>query len=232
MPHSIEVPCFVCEKLVLTSPRRLRRSKSGRLFCGQLCLARWKRGRPLVERETTNCATCNQIIEVAPHHLHKHKRNFCNDTCQANYFEVEVSCKQCGETIRRRRKEVEQMTQGPFCSSRCHGIWVTNNDMRSGDRNPAWNGGYSSPDYGSHWKRQRRKARDRDNHTCQDCGITEQAHGYKLDVHHLIPYDMFDDPEEANDLGNLITLCRPCHVKRHQGLDRATLEKLLAMEAD
>lgn len=144
---------------------------------------------------------------------------------------IELPCQWCGTMVRRLVSSIDKRSkQGPFCNHECYGLWRSEN--LTGENSPGWKGGYNYEYGGSHWKSQRRKARERDNNTCQDCGITEQAHGYKLDVHHLIPYDMFDDPEQANDLGNLITLCRPCHVKRHQDLDRATLEKLLAMEAD
>jgi predicted HNH restriction endonuclease len=35
--------------------------------------------------------------------------------------------------------------------------------------------------------------------------------GRSLEVHHLTPVREFDDPLDAHDLSNLVTLCRPCH---------------------
>lgn len=57
--------------------------------------------------------------------------------------------------------------------------------------------------YGKTWAKQRRKARQRDGHTCQTCGATENLH-----VHHKIPYRI----SRSNALSNLITLCASCHT--------------------
>jgi 5-methylcytosine-specific restriction endonuclease McrA len=132
-----------------------------------------------------------------------------------SYYEIDVACVQCSKVVRRRRQEVEQMKHGPFCCRRCHGDWKTANNAYVGKDNPAWKGGYSSPNYNYDWKRQRAKARKRDNYTCQDCGVTQQSWGYALDVHHIVDYEMHSDPAVANHLDNLVTLCRICHVKRH-----------------
>lgn len=217
----MEVTCATCGKKFQSFPRRLKRSKSGSLFCSKTCLDIWQRGRPKVAREQVACATCGKIIEIAPYLLRKQRKFFCSEICKSNYSEIDVACVQCGKIVRRRRVEVEQMKQGPFCSWACHGVWVRENKARAGKNNPAWKGGYTSPNYGTDWKRQRRLARKRDKHTCQDCGITEQEWGYKLDVHHIIAYDLFDDPKEANCLDNLVTLCRKCHVKYHKQNGRA-----------
>ncbi len=65
--------------------------------------------------------------------------------------------------------------------------------------------------YGTNWDRQKRLARQRDNYQCQLCGVPEieQAHP----VHHKIPFRLFMNPQEANRLENLITLCPACHRK-------------------
>lgn len=39
---------------------------------------------------------------------------------------------------------------------------------------------------------------------CEACGATDG-----VEVHHIIPCHVA--PDKADDLGNLITLCRPCH---------------------
>lgn len=82
-----------------------------------------------------------------------------------------------------------------------------------------WDGRY----YGPNWKEQRRKARERDNYRCQDCGDTNEEHldeyGASLPVHHrqkfisFAPFESRADYEEANALSNLITFCHICHGK-------------------
>ncbi|MCK6625337.1 MAG: DEAD/DEAH box helicase [Anaerolineae bacterium] len=64
-------------------------------------------------------------------------------------------------------------------------------------------------DYGPNWAGQRRAARARDGYRCQMCGLPER--GREHDVHHKIPFRTFTSYEPANQLSNLITLCRSCH---------------------
>jgi len=86
----------------------------------------------------------------------------------------------------------------------------------TGENNPRWNGGGENY-YGPNWVSQRRNALERDDYRCQDpsCSMTNEEHiekhGQGLDVHHIIPFDTFDSPSEANKLENLVTLCRECH---------------------
>lgn len=88
--------------------------------------------------------------------------------------------------------------------------------MFAGENSGTWAGGDISY-YGPNWINQRRKARKRDNYTCQDCGITEEGYGRELSVHHKIPFRHFmGDWKRAINLSNLISLCEyPCHRKRH-----------------
>lgn len=73
-------------------------------------------------------------------------------------------------------------------------------------------------DYGPNWPQQRLRARGRDRFRCQVCGISEEALGRELDVHHLRPFREFgyrpgvnEAYREANALDNLISLCPSCH---------------------
>ncbi|WP_280985286.1 homing endonuclease associated repeat-containing protein [Halorhabdus utahensis] len=90
----------------------------------------------------------------------------------------------------------------------------------AGEEHPGWKGGHKRY-YGPSWSSARRKARERDGYTCQRCGMTDEEHldeyGHKLHVHHIKPFRTFDDHEDANDLGNLITVCLDCH-NRLEGL--------------
>ena len=75
----------------------------------------------------------------------------------------------------------------------------------------------SPNNYGPGWKDIRERARARDGYTCQMCGRPENKRQH--DVHHKIPFRMFRDengqvqPERANNLENLTTLCPECHKK-------------------
>jgi 5-methylcytosine-specific restriction endonuclease McrA len=53
----------------------------------------------------------------------------------------------------------------------------------------------------------RHQVLERDSWRCQECGSFEN-----LQVHHLKPRSLLG----ADGLANLITLCAPCHGKRHR----------------
>lgn len=95
-----------------------------------------------------------------------------------------------------------------------HGIETRSVGSQPGELHHRWKGGFD-PYYGRNWHGQRRNALRRDNYKCKHCGITENAHReqYKagLDVHHITPFRRFDKPVNANQLDNLVTLCRRCH---------------------
>ena len=88
------------------------------------------------------------------------------------------------------------------------------------NRNHGWKGG-ELPYYGPNWHFQREKTRNRDNNTCQDCKTYQIKP--KLIVHHIISFRKFGlkNYKKANNLKNLITLCIPCHTKRHLLLNRS-----------
>lgn len=99
--------------------------------------------------------------------------------------------------------------------------WLEKHDIdkrqvgsQTGHRHHRWKGG-QEPYYGPTWRRQRRRARERDGYRCQQCGVTEQEHQHEhneeLHVHHIVPLREFDDTEEANELDNLVTVCCACH---------------------
>jgi hypothetical protein len=131
-----------------------------------------------------------------------------------------LTCAQCGKEFERHAYNAHpERNSLQFCGRECQGKYKRAH--LSGANSPAWRGGYSRW-YVGNWKPQRKAARERDHHTCQDCGVTSQQHGYALDVHHIQPYESFDNPADANDLSNLVTLCRVCHTRRHT----YTLEEL------
>jgi DEAD/DEAH box helicase domain-containing protein len=68
----------------------------------------------------------------------------------------------------------------------------------------------SSPnEYGSDWSSIREAILERDHNTCQICGIAESNNS--LHVHHKQPLRSFPNFADANQFGNLVTLCSRCH---------------------
>jgi DEAD/DEAH box helicase domain-containing protein len=63
--------------------------------------------------------------------------------------------------------------------------------------------------YGQNWEALRSSVRARDGYRCQVCGAPEVSRSH--DVHHKVPFRSFNNPEQANQLHNLVTLCPSCH---------------------
>ena len=72
-----------------------------------------------------------------------------------------------------------------------------------------WNNNQN--EYGPHWPRIRKLVRARDQFTCQACGRKEDSKAHH--VHHIVPFRNFVNPQIANQLDNLITLCPTCHQR-------------------
>lgn len=176
-------------------------------------LEKLRKGRVDIE-----CDICGDEFNVK--HAEKDTRRFCSDDCHTewrkeaysgknnhNYKEdIESTCEWCDDSYTARPYE-EDSTR--FCSQECMVEWRSRE--YSGENHPNWNGGKDGY-RGPNWPEQRQKARQRDDHECQNCETAEQ-----LQVHHIIPFHSFDDYREANQLQNLITLCVSCHQKVEWG---------------
>ena len=90
---------------------------------------------------------------------------------------------------------------------------------RKGELSSNWKGGVSKKQSRApFWKKAQKACRERDEHTCQSCGITSKEVGQLLDVHHIVSYHSFEDKSKANELSNLISLCRTCHLRVEQNV--------------
>jgi 5-methylcytosine-specific restriction endonuclease McrA len=106
--------------------------------------------------------------------------------------------------------------QAVYCALKRHGIERDDRhlDHPSGEEHPRWKGGHEQ-NRGYTWPKQRKKALNRDSWECCRCGMSnsehEVEHSQQIHVHHIIRYGAFENHERANQLENLVTLCRPCH---------------------
>lgn len=127
--------------------------------------------------------------------------------------EVEVVCKNCGDGFSVSPSDKDRRT---CCSNECKGELYS--EIREGEFFP-WYDTDKTDRYGPSWPKQRQQALERDNYTCQACGLEEKEHWRGFPVHHIIPRKKFVDNsgefdhEKANELDNLVTLCDRCHNK-------------------
>lgn len=82
-----------------------------------------------------------------------------------------------------------------------------------GENTPNWRGGtsrsYKTGYYSPEYKQWRKSCFERDNYTCQECGITGDK--IYLTVHHIKSFAHY--PELRFNLENGKTLCESCHSK-------------------
>ena len=65
---------------------------------------------------------------------------------------------------------------------------------------------------------------ERDNYRCQLCGCQDTVSN-RLECHHILPKSI--SPDRIEDMDNLVTLCRTCHLyKAHKGWHKLYDEKL------
>lgn len=155
---------------------------------------------------TVSCENCGESVKKEPHHVENTDNQYCSKECQADYLResITVECENCGEKY----TQSPPSKAGRFCSKECATMYLR------GERHPSYR---NSPDsYGDRWFPQRRKARERDDYECRVCGKDKSDIGIHPHVHHIVPVRDFEDPNDAHDLDNLITLC-PKHHAMYEG---------------
>lgn len=169
------------------------------------------------------CSHCGKTFYRSPaNRFRQGTGQYCSRECMALGFvgrckeqhprwrgEETRPCDACGAPVTRPRWTWNKRSL-TFCNRGCFARWKSLN--WTGSDNPSWNGGHP-PYYGANWLRQQRKARQRDGHSCQFCGVNESALRRALDVHHIRPFRFFglDNYKAANRLANLVSLCEQCH---------------------
>lgn len=69
------------------------------------------------------------------------------------------------------------------------------------------------------WKRLSIQCKERDNYTCQFCRKHESQLSVPLNAHHMT-YEYLNNDNEQLELDSLITLCKTCHERLHETIDK------------
>lgn len=126
-------------------------------------------------------------------------------------------CLSCGDTFALGGRYRYLAGRQRFCDTRCWYAYVRTHPEAHG----SFRGG-REPYYGPNWREQARRARERDGHACRDCGHRQRRP--LLDVHHIRGRrDFGGNHVAANDLANLVSLCKSCHTKREREADAGVL---------
>ena len=168
------------------------------------------------------CLCCESYFEIAFSRLKHGRGKYCSTSCQYDHQKIgqmvltpaTIQTCPCGKQFRHYDSSKRgHKGAGTYCSRVCR------DKYRVREAIPNWRGG-SDKHYtrGSNWSAQRRAALRRDSKTCQHCGSADNPQ-----VHHVLPFRLFDDYREANKLKNLLTLCPPCHRKADAEFQRNEL---------
>lgn len=152
---------------------------------------------------------------------------FCNNLCKSRYGArqpkpnkksqpyVSLECVTCGKVFSVHPAQTTKAYPTRYCSQACKHRYIS--ATYRGRNNPNWIGGTKFPNRGPNWSKQRKAALKRDGRRCQICGKRPRRKR-GLSVHHIRPYRLFNGNWlAANQLINLITLCRRCHADAENG---------------
>ncbi len=208
-------------------------------YCSTEC-----RGAKKSKKVTCQCLSCGEPFKVPPSHAKLGAGKYCSAKCKYAHFglarrtritKVCPICETAFETtpsatstccsyacmgvLKQRKEDRECVTCGDVFRIKrtAHDIccsWECRVERLRGENHPSWKGGGLGYHYVGNWIRQRRKARKRDGNCCVECSKTAEENGQNMSVHHTKPYRSFLDPEDANQLENLVSLCRNCHATK------------------
>jgi 5-methylcytosine-specific restriction endonuclease McrA len=184
-------------------------------FCSTEC-AYGNRSSDEKSRVLLTCQNCKEIYKILP--AYADRSSFCSRECKNEHQEesfqgegnpawnsVKIDCRECNKSFNVKKSHLDSRR---FCSNECYRKWRKGH--LTGEDNPAYNPDYE-PKYGDNWDEMREKVLKRDDSECVVCGKDKEDIGREPDVHHIIPIYQFDEPEDANYLDNLVTLCTKHH---------------------
>lgn len=168
-------------------------SDSERMEGGAISERRRKFRKP-IEGRTCICRVCKtEFVGIKWHRKGKLRftldftRKLCSDVCKREFYRTD--------------QERKDKISAAF----------------TGAKHPLWRGGLAAVNShsrrGQGWERIAERVRSRDGFKCRECGMSQEANGKKLSVHHRKPYHDFETSNEANQLNNLISACVHCHGK-------------------
>lgn len=152
-----------------------------------------------------SCQVCGTKFSGTPSYMKD--RTHCSRRCAAQTVHKEARQKRARPCLQCGKRFTASTCYQQFCSRTC----ASRNHARriQGEKNPRYLHGKANLPYPTDWLQVSRRVRDRDGHTCVICS-TKQGN---LDVHHI------DMDKSNNAPENLISLCRPCHMRVHKTHD-------------
>ena len=176
--------------------------------------------KKLVDYRSIRCSSCAAKFFLTGKSLQErnHKIDCHCGVCKAVRGETK-GIKKSEETKKKMKEVTRQSLTEEHKEAIRNSYYHTHRDGKNNwnygrkrELSPVWQGGISFDPYSIEWTSELREfIRNRDNHTCQNCNITEEEHiivfGRTLHVHHI------DYNKQNCQKDNLITLCISCNIR-------------------
>ncbi len=159
------------------------------------------------------CPTCGNTFVAGVDRKGKPHKKYCSRDCAGN-------CPAKAEAARKKANEQwandrAKMMAGIKMRSESE-EWRSAAHFQKGEKHPRYLGNKRDRERNRYeYKAWRMSVFKRDGFACRDCGATKSR---KLNAHHVRPWAKH--PELRYDVANGITLCEPCHDKRHGKVKR------------
>jgi hypothetical protein len=149
-------------------------------------------------------------------------RKYCSRECHNKSQENHpiLKCKVCGKDYRTYYSHIKWRGSN-YCSKKCHN--EGSSLFQTGENSAYWKGGISFENgrirKAIEWKTWRKIVFERDNYTCQICGIRSSKKEWaEIHPHHIKSFSEY--PDSRFDINNGLTLCKSCHHKLHGNLSK------------
>lgn len=186
--------------------------------CGKIYRPSSQNKRRRAQQQAHLCSPACRIAWVSKHTTAMPPHKSREEHWAWKGVSAERPCDECGAIFRPRSRPKNNHF---FCSKTCNAAYHSKH--YAGPNSPRWLGG-SIHYYGPNWNAQKRAARKRDDYRCHYCGKPQKKNKHALDVHHVKPFREFgyvlglnDNYLQANELSNLVSLCKHCHRLAEHG---------------
>ena len=150
----------------------------------------------------------------------KRKISFAKKSKPTRYWLGKTRSQEMKDKVSKTKKGVKLSTE---TKNKMKGKIPWNKGLKgynSGEKHPCWKGGLNRTEYQKYkcstkWGEWRKSVFERDDYTCQDCGIKGNQTGGYLEPHHIIPMrDLIKNNliDLIYEVSNGKTLCRKCHM--------------------
>lgn len=205
--HSVVLTCSVCGKIYSKGAALASRVQHNH-YCSIDCKFDNK-------RTTVTCETCGKEFDRIISWISSDKKNYCSRECANEGLRVKkpiLICDFCGKQFERYPSEIKKMSERGyrhvFCCHKCRAAMIAT-QFNPPKPYRGFTGSTPNQRNNGEYKQWRKAILKRDNYICQDCGVTNVL----VCAHHKKAFSLY--PELRYDVSNGITLCFPCHDKRH-----------------